>query len=94
MQYYYISPFKDFQKFCGYYHEYGDALIKDKFVKYPSKINIGVCGRAGSGKSTFLNVILGEKRCLEGQGQSVIIKNIRLILWIFLVLVIKKMLKI
>ena len=71
MQYYYISPFKDFQKFCGYYHEYGDALIKDKFVKYPSKINIGVCGRAGSGKSTFLNVILGEKRCLEGQGQSV-----------------------
>ncbi len=67
-----ICPYRNFQKFCGYYHEYGDALIKDKFQeKYPSKINIGICGRAGAGKSTLLNVILGEKRCLEGQGQSV-----------------------
>ena len=71
IQSYFYNPFKYFQKFCGYYHEYGDALIKDKLVKYPSKINIGVCGRAGAGKSTLLNVILGEKRCLEGQGQSV-----------------------
>ena len=71
VQNYYINPYRKFQKFCGYYHEYGDALIKDKFVKYPSKINIGVCGRAGAGKSTLLNVILGEKRCLEGQGTSV-----------------------
>ena len=71
LQNYYYNPYKDFQSFCGYYHEYGDALIKDKFVKYPSKINIGVCGRAGAGKSTLLNVILGEKRCLEGQGTSV-----------------------
>ena len=71
VQSYYINPYRKFQKFCGYYHEYGDALIKDKFVKYPSKINIGVCGRAGAGKSTLLNVILGEKRCLEGQGTSV-----------------------
>ena len=71
VQNYYINPKRKFQKFCGYYHEYGDALIKDKFVKYPSKINIGVCGRAGAGKSTLLNVILGEKRCLEGQGMSV-----------------------
>ena len=71
VQNYYINPYRKFQKFCGYYHEYGDALIKDKFVKYPSKINIGVCGRAGAGKSTLLNVILGEKRCLEGQGMSV-----------------------
>ena len=71
LQNYYYIPYKDFQSFCGYYHEYGDALIKDKFVKYPSKINIGVCGRAGAGKSTLLNVILGEKRCLEGQGTSV-----------------------
>ena len=68
---FYQSPYKYFIKFCGYYHEFGDFLIKDKSAKYPSKINIAVCGRAGAGKSTLLNVILGEKRCLEGQGQSV-----------------------
>lgn len=68
---YYYSPYLKFQKFCSYYHEYGDALVKDKFSQYPSKINIAVCGRAGAGKSTLLNVILGEKRCLEGQGQSI-----------------------
>lgn len=71
VQYYYYSPYIILQKICGYYHEYGDLLIKDKFAKYPSRINIGVCGRAGAGKSTLLNAILGEKRCLEGQGQSV-----------------------
>lgn len=71
VQYFYYSPFLNLQKYCGYYHEYGDFIIKDNFFKYPSKINIGVCGRAGSGKSTLLNVILGEKRCLEGQGTSV-----------------------
>ena len=69
VQDYQISPFKNFQNFCGYYHEYGNVI--DKLLKYPSKINIGICGRAGAGKSTLLNVILGEKRCLEGQGTSV-----------------------
>ena len=71
VQYFCYSPYIQLQRICGYYHEYGDLLIKDKFAKYPSKINIGVCGRAGAGKSTLLNVILGEKRCLEGQGTSV-----------------------
>ena len=71
VQYYCYSPYIQLQRICGYYHEYGDLLIKDKFAKYPSRINIGVCGRAGAGKSTLLNVILGEKRCLEGQGTSV-----------------------
>ena len=68
---YYYSPYNKFLKFCGYYHEFGDFLLKEKFINYPSKINIAICGRAGAGKSTLLNVILGEKRCLEGQGQSV-----------------------
>ena len=71
IQYFCYSPYIQLQRICGYYHEYGDLLIKDKFAKYPSRINIGVCGRAGAGKSTLLNVILGEKRCLEGQGTSV-----------------------
>ena len=70
-QYFYYCPFIQLQRICGYYHEYGDLLIKNKFAKYPSRINIGVCGRAGAGKSTLLNTILGEKRCLEGQGTSV-----------------------
>lgn len=65
------NPYLKLQKYCGYYHEYGDFLIKDNFAQYPAKINIGVCGRAGAGKSTLLNVIFGEKRCLEGQGLSV-----------------------
>jgi len=69
VQNYYFSPLKNFRKFCGYYHEYGNVI--DKFVKYPSKINIGICGRAGAGKSTLLNIILGEKKCLEGQGRSI-----------------------
>jgi len=71
IQYFCYSPYIQLQRICGYYHEYGDLLIKDKFAKYPSRINIGVCGRAGAGKSTLLNVLLGEKRCLEGQGTSV-----------------------
>ena len=38
---------------------------------YPAKINIAICGPAGSGKSTLINTILREKRCLEGQGGSI-----------------------
>ena len=71
VQSYYYCPYLEFQKFCSYYHQYGDTLVKDKFAQYISKINVAVCGRAGAGKSTLLNVILGKKRCLEGQGQSI-----------------------
>jgi ribosome biogenesis GTPase A len=38
---------------------------------YIGKINIAVGGFIGSGKSTLINTILGEKRCLEGRGGSI-----------------------
>ena len=57
-------------KFTGYYNQLGDILFYNIKYFYPAKINIGVCGFSGSGKSTFINTILGEKRCLEGQGFS------------------------
>ena len=38
---------------------------------FPGKINIAICGPAGSGKSTLINTLLNEKRCLEGQGISI-----------------------
>ena len=36
------------------------------------KINILLCGRAGTGKSSFTNQLLKEKRAKEGEGLTVI----------------------
>ena len=58
-------------KICGYYNQFGDIILKNKMSFYPVKINIAICGPAGSGKSTLINTLLGEKRCLEGQGISI-----------------------
>ena len=66
---YYFNPFEYFLKFCSYFHENGDIFTNREFS--PSKINIAVCGRSGAGKSTLLNIILNEKRFLEGQGRSI-----------------------
>lgn len=68
----YINFYKYISKFYSYYNELGDTLIlEDENNTFISRFNILVCGRAGVGKSTFINNILNEKRCREGSGQSV-----------------------
>ena len=58
-------------KYTGYFNQLGDILFCDQFSFYPAKINIAIGGYIGSGKSTLINTIFGEKRCLEGQGSSI-----------------------
>ena len=67
-----INIFKFITKFFSYYNELGDTItFEDETNSFISRFNILVCGRAGVGKSTFINKILNEKRCREGSGQSV-----------------------
>ena len=65
------SPKFQLIKYAGYYNQFGDILFSDQTSCYPAKLNIAVGGFIGSGKSTLINTILGEKRCLEGQGCSI-----------------------
>ena len=65
------SPKYQLIKYTGYYNQFGDILFSEKTSYYPAKINIAVGGFIGSGKSTLINTLLGEKRCLEGQGSSI-----------------------
>ena len=59
-------------KFKNYYHEEGDSFesFSDE-VSSNYKFNILVCGRAGTGKSTFINEFLGHRKAKEGEGLSV-----------------------
>ena len=59
---------------CSYYNELGDyfeingypyQVINDN-INYPTFLNILVLGRSQSGKSTFINLLLNEKRAKEG----------------------------
>ena len=58
-------------KYTGYYNQFGDILYNEINSYYPVKINIAIGGFIGSGKSALINTLLGEKRCLEGQGSSI-----------------------
>lgn len=64
------SPKNKLIKYTGYYNQFGDILFCEQSSYYPSKINIAIGGFIGSGKSTLINTIFGEKRCLEAQGCS------------------------
>ena len=71
-------------KACSYYNQLGDiinlpkelSLInEDNLELYPNnlsfyKINIIVCGKMGVGKSTLINMILGEKRSFARDGND------------------------
>ena len=65
------SPKNILLKYTGYFNQLGDILFCDQINYYPAKINIAVGGYIGSGKSTLINTIFEEKRCLEGQGSSI-----------------------
>ena len=65
------SPKFQLIKYTGYFNQFGDILFCEQASYYPAKLNIAVGGFVGSGKSTLINTIFGEKRCLESQGSSV-----------------------
>ena len=59
-------------KFRNYFHEEGDSY--ETFNEESSsnyKFNILICGRAGTGKSSFINKFLGDRKAKEGEGLSV-----------------------
>ena len=68
----YFKFINQLNKYFSYYNELGDInVMENEEQQFSARLNILVCGRAGSGKSTLINKILDEKRCREGSGQSV-----------------------
>ena len=59
---------------CSYYNELGDYFYINGYPyqsisendEYPTYLNILISGRSQSGKSTFINLLLNEKRAKEG----------------------------
>lgn len=73
-----------FYSICSYYNQLGDQYLFSKDIDdvdqgqvFIQRINIIVAGRPGCGKSTFINTILGDKRCLVGGGMSVTSKIVQ-----------------
>lgn len=59
-------------KFRNYFHEEGDSFESfNEDISTNYKFNILVCGKAGTGKSSFINLFLGERKAKEGEGLSV-----------------------
>lgn len=63
---------------CSYYNQLGDQFIFSKDIDelnqgkiFLQRFNVLIVGRPGSGKSTFINTLLGDKRCRVGGGESV-----------------------
>ena len=51
----------------NYYHEIGNNFINNKSQTF----NILICGKAGVGKSSFINQFLNEKLAKEGEELSI-----------------------
>ena len=66
-------------KFRNYYNEQGDLfeMRKENIITDYFKMNVLICGKSGTGKSTFINKILGERKAKEGEGLSVTHKIVR-----------------
>ena len=56
-----------FVKCMNYYHEIGNNDINNESQTF----NMLICGRAGVGKSSFINQFLNEKVAKEGEGLSI-----------------------
>lgn len=69
---------------CSYFNELGDEvgfpkkIIKDELLDIDSKlmsqylftINFLICGKPGSGKSLFINTILGQNKCISRKSEE------------------------
>lgn len=64
-------------KIYSYYNGMGDMVlipsgyIIEKKHLFPYQLNILTCGKPGLGKSSFINIILKEKRAKEGEGRAI-----------------------
>ena len=60
------SPKYDLLKLTSFYNnKFEDILYCNQISFYPYKLNIGIWGFSKSGKSTLMNAILNEKKCIE-----------------------------
>ena len=57
-------------KFRSYYNEQGNSFDLNENNLSNYKFNILLCGRAGTGKSSFINKFLDNRRAKEGEGLS------------------------
>ena len=83
-----IKFYRKINVIFSYYNELGDEFsftnsegknisIELEYSDFPINMNILLLGESGAGKSTLLNLILGEKKSLEGgNGVSTTTKNI------------------
>ena len=61
------SPKYQLLKYTTFYNNFDDILFSNQISYYPYTLNIGIWGFKKSGKSTLINSILNEKRCIESQ---------------------------
>ena len=73
----YKNIFSKIWNIYAYYNGMGDlilvpsGLIIEKRHIFPYQLNILTCGKPGLGKSSFINIVLKEKRAKEGEGLSI-----------------------
>lgn len=70
-------------KIYSYYNNMGDLILIpsgyliEKRQLFPYQLNILTCGKPGLGKSSFINLVLNDKRAKEGEGRAVSSEIIR-----------------
>ena len=57
-------------KYVSFYNNLEDILYCEQKAYYPFKLNIGIGGFSRSGRSSFINTILREKRCSEKEDNN------------------------
>jgi len=79
----YKNIFSKIWNIFAYYNGMGDLIlvpsgfIIEKRHLFPYQLNILTCGKPGLGKSSFINIVLKEKRAKEGEGLAVTSEIVR-----------------